>query len=260
MILDEICSYKREEVSTAKARHPMTAVQEHAKEAQPPRDFRYALRREGISLIAEVKRASPSRGALLEGMDPVDLASIYEESGARAISVLTDEKFFQGSLDDLVAVRRSVSVPCLRKEFIVDPYQVYEARAYNADAILLIVRILSNSELREYRELAESLGMAALVECHEAEEVERALESGAHIIGINNRDLSTFEVDFNTTFELKKLVPGGKVLVSESGIHTREHVRMLANGGVDAILVGEALVTSRDVRAKIRELLGDGES
>lgn len=259
MILDEICAHKREELSTAVAREPLASMRERAKEGQPARDFRHALRQEGISLIAEVKRASPSRGALLEGMDPVEVASIYEEAGARAISVLTDERFFQGSLEDLVAVRRSVIVPCLRKEFIIDAYQIYEARAASADAILLIVRILSDSQLAEYRELAASLGMAALVECHEAAEVERALASGAHIIGINNRDLATFEVDFNTTLELRKLVPGGKVLVSESGIHTRDDVRILENGGVDAILVGEALVTSGDIRGKMRELLGRDE-
>jgi indole-3-glycerol phosphate synthase len=256
MILDEICAHKRGEIAHAMSRAPLRDTIERAKDAPPTRDFRHAIRRDGVRLIAEVKRASPSRGVLAEGLEPVELASIYEECGAAAISVLTDEKFFKGSLEDLTAVRKSVSVPCLRKEFMLDAYQIYEARAALADAILLIVRILSDSQLCEFREIATSLGMASLVECHDEAEVRRAIETGAQIIGINNRDLQTFQVDFNTTLELRKHVPGGKVLVSESGIFTREHVRKLEGGGVDAILVGEALVTSGDVRAKIRELLG----
>ena len=256
MILDEICEHKRSEIACAMSRAPLRDVMERAKDAPPARDFRHAIRREHVGLIAEVKRASPSRGVLAEGMEPVEIAAIYEECGAAAISVLTDEKFFKGSLEDLTAVRRSVKVPCLRKEFMLDPYQIYEARAAQADAILLIVRILTDSQLREFREVAASLGMASLVECHDAAEVRRAIDTGAQIIGINNRDLQTFSVDLNTTLELRKHVPGGKVLVSESGIFTREHVRKLEGGGVDAILVGEALVTSGDVRAKIRELLG----
>jgi len=257
MILDEICDYKREVIANAKRREPLQDVRERADAASPPRPFREVLRKPGMGLIAEVKRASPSKGALLFGMEPVELASIYEHAGASAISVLTDEQYFNGSLDDLIAVRRSVDVPCLRKEFILDEYQIYEARAALADAILLIVRILDDDQLKAYRELATSLGMGVLVECHDAHEVERALGSGAAIIGINNRDLQTFEVDFNTSLELRKMVPGGKVLVSESGIQTRDHVRKLEQGGVDAILVGEALVTSDDIRAKIRNLLGD---
>jgi len=260
MILDEICQHKRGEVEAARARRTLAQLKEWAKDAPKPRDFRRALRGDSIRLIAEVKRASPSCGPLLKGMEVVELASIYEECGAAAISVLTDEKFFRGSLDDLIAVRRSVKVPCLRKEFVIDPYQIYEARVATADAILLIVRILTDSQLREYRELAESLGMGVLVECHDAEEVHRALGSGAAIIGINNRCLQTFTVDVNTTLELRKLIPGGKILVAESGIHTRQHVRTLENSGVDAMLVGESLVTSGDVRAKLRELLGRDES
>ena len=215
---------------------------------------------EHISLIAEVKRASPAKGPLFVDGDPVQLAETYEYAGARAISVLTDEKYFQGSLQDLISVRQHVEVPCLRKEFIIDEYQIFEARAAKADAILLIVRLLSNDQIREYLEIAQGLGMGVLVEAHDAEEVERAIETGAHIIGINNRDLSTFEVDINTTLELKKMVPGGKVLVSESGIRNRDQVRMLEDGGVDAMLVGEALVTSKDIRATIHELLGIDES
>ncbi len=259
MILDDICEHKRGEVAAAKARRPLAQLQEWAMDAPAPRDFLRALRGDTIRLIAEIKRASPSRGTLLKGMNVTDLASIYEECGASAISVLTDEKFFRGSLDDLIAVRRSVKLPCLRKEFVIDPYQIYEARVATADAILLIVRILGDSQLREYRELAESLGMGVLVECHDAEEVRRALDSGAAIIGVNNRDLQTFTVDLNTTLTLRKLIPGGKILVAESGIFTHDHVRTLENSGVDAMLVGESLVTSGDVRAKMRELMGKHE-
>ncbi len=256
MILDTICEHKREEIALRKRETPVERLLEAIEQSRPARDFRMALRKDGISLIAEIKRASPSKGVLMEDLDPVGLADLYESSGARAISVLTDERFFKGALDDLTTVHQHVAVPCLRKDFVLDPYQIYEARAAQADAILLIVRILSDDQLREYGDLAESLGMAALVETHTAAEIERAVNVGAHIIGINNRDLDTFEVSLATTLSLKKMVPGGHVLVSESGIHTRDDVRVLEDGGVDAILVGESLVTSNDIRAKIRELLG----
>ncbi len=259
MILDDICEHKRGEVDAAKAAMPLSDIEDRIERAEPARDFRGAFQRNRISLIAEVKRASPSRGVLIEDMDPATLGSIYERSGASAISVLTDDKYFQGSLADLVSVRRAVDVPCLRKEFIIDPYQIYESRAASADAILLIVRILSDEELRDFQALAHELGMACLVETHDAAEIERALRADAAIIGINNRDLATFDVDLTRTLEMKKMVPGGKVLVSESGIHTRDDVRRLENGGIDAILVGEALVTSDDISGKISELLGRDE-
>lgn len=255
-MLDKIIAQKVQEVARRKKTTPVSRLEDKIGRARPVRDFRVALRLEGMSLIAEVKKASPSKGVLLEDVDPVDLAGVYESSGARAISVLTDEKFFHGSLKDLAKVRQSVSVPCLRKDFTIDEYQIYEARANSADAILLIVRILSDQQIKDYLALAEQLGMAALVETHDAAEIDRALKAGASIIGINNRNLDTFEVDYNTTLLLRKLVPGGVVLVSESGIHTREQVVRLEDGGVDAILVGEALVTSSNIRAKIRELLG----
>ncbi len=259
MILDEICEQKRGEVDKAKSSVSLSEIEDRIEEADPARDFRSAIRHGGVSLIAEVKRASPSKGVLMEDMDPATLGSVYEHSGAAAISVLTDEQFFKGSLADLVSVRRAVAVPCLRKEFIIDPYQIYESRAAGADAILLIVRILSDVELKEFLHLAGTLGMACLVETHDAAEIERALNADAGIIGINNRDLSTFDVDLDRTLEIKKMVPGGKILVSESGIHTREDVRRLDNGGIDAILVGEALVTSDDIKGKIHELLGRNE-
>lgn len=256
MILDEICANKRIEVEAAKQRMPLHELEERIEQRRKPRDFRAALRQPGISLIAEVKRASPTLGTFLENVDPAELAGVYKQSGARAISVLTDEKYFKGTLADLTSVHAAVPIPCLRKEFIVDEYQIYEARAAEADAILLIVKCLTDGQIRDYLKIAESLGMAVLVETHTAEEIKRAIDAGAHIIGINNRDLTTFTVDINITLSLKKHVSGGYVLVSESGIHTREHVRRLEDGGVDAILVGEALVKSGDISGKIRELLG----
>lgn len=255
MILDEICDYKKEFVASSKNRAPLNAIMEQLEALEAPRNFRDALRQDGIQLIAEVKKASPSKGVMLEDIDPIGLARLYEQHGAAAVSVLTDEKYFQGSLDDFIDVRRSVDIPCIRKEFIVDAYQIYESRLAQADAILLIVRILSDEQLREYREIAESLGMAALVETHDQEEIERALAAGARIVGINNRDLATFDTDYKRTLELKRYVPGGTVLVSESGIHTRDQVQRLEDGGVDAMLIGEAFVTSDDISAKVRELL-----
>lgn len=260
MLLDEIVAHKRVEVEKLKRTRPLETLQEALERAEPPRDFRTALRLEGISLIAEIKRASPSRGDMLPGVDAVEIADLYEQSGARALSVLTDSQYFKGSLEDLTSVHTNVRLPCLRKEFIIDPYQLYEARAASADAILLIVRILTDSEIVEYLRVTRSLGMAALVETHTADEIDRALNCGAHIIGINNRNLDTLEMDVNTTVQLKRRVPGGNILVSESGIYTRAQVKMLEDGGVDAILVGESLLTSRNIRGKIRELLGNDES
>lgn len=256
MILDEICQNKHGEVQLQKSRVPLREIQEQIGMNPPPRDFRGALRESGISLIAEVKRASPSKGDFSLKVGPLELASVYQAAGARCISVLTDEQYFKGSLDDLLAVRHGVAVPCLRKEFIVDEYQIYESRAAQADAILLIVRILSDQQLKDYLTLARILTLSVLVEVHDEKEVELAMAAGAHIIGVNNRDLSDFTTDLATTMRLKKMIPGGYVLVSESGISTRDHVVMLEDGGVDAILVGEALVTSGNIHGKISELLG----
>lgn len=259
MILDEIVANKRLEVAESKARAPREQLEERIAGMPKPRDFRAALRKEGVSLIAEIKRASPSKGDMLPGVDAVDLAALYEQNGARALSVLTDFKYFKGSLDDLESVHQSGRIPCLRKEFIIDEYQIYEARAHRADAILLIVRILSDEELKRFLAVARALDLAVLVETHTEDEVRRAKDCGAHIIGINNRDLDTLTMDLQTTMRLRRLVSGGYTLVSESGIYTREDVRMLEDGGVDAILVGESLLTSKNIQAKIRELLGQDE-
>lgn len=264
MILNKILADKRIEVDYRKSLRRISDLK--IEEASPPRDFRAALngRRPSTSrtpttavkLIAEIKKASPSKGLIRLDFDPIAIGRAYEEAGASAISVLTDEKYFQGRLEYLTAVRKAVSLPLLRKDFIIDTYQVYESRAANADAILLIVAALSKSQLLELMALASNLGMASLVEAHSAKELEVAIESGAEIIGINNRNLQTFETKLETTIELAQSVPGDRILVSESGIFTRADVERLMEAGVDAILVGESLMRESDPRMKVKELLG----
>jgi indole-3-glycerol phosphate synthase len=244
-ILDEIMDWKRQEVARQKGARPLAAVREDLAGAPPPLDLLAALNGRGsgrVRLIAEIKRASPSKGLLCPGLDAAALAGEYEANGAAAISVLTDEHFFQGSLDDLRAVRRQVRLPLLRKDFIFDPYQVYEARAAGADAVLLIVAALDDGDLAALYRLVRELGMAALVEAHDAAELARALRLGPRLVGINNRDLRTFEVHLETTIRLRPLLPAGVTLVAESGVRTRADVDRLAAAGVDAVLVGEALV------------------
>lgn len=241
--LDRIVATKREELEAIRPR--AADLRARAADAPPPRPFEGALRDpQRVSLIAEVKRRSPGAGAIDPALDPVALATRYEAGGAAAISVLTDTPWFGGTLADLVAVREAVGVPCLRKDFTLDALQLHEARAHGADGVLLIVRILSDSALRELREEAESLGLGVLVEAHDAEEVHRALNSGARILGVNNRDLRTFRTSLDVTFELLPSVPSDVVFVSESGIRSATDVQALAQVGVDAILVGEALVRS----------------
>ena len=254
-ILDKIVAWKRDEIVRHKRAKSFKVVQAEAALAPPPRDFVAALRTPGVSLIAEAKKATPSKGLIREDFDAVALAREYEAHGAAAISVLTDEHFFQGSLDYLRAVRRNVELPVLRKDFVFDPYQVYEARAAGADAVLLIVAALSNPDLKELYRLIRGLGMAALVEVHNAAELERALKIGPQVIGVNNRDLRTFEVDLETTARLRSLVPAEVTLVAESGVHTRDDVARLATIGADAMLVGEALVRAEEVGQKIQELI-----
>jgi indole-3-glycerol phosphate synthase len=257
-ILDRIVDHKREELAASCAAVPLAHLRERAASAPVLRDFAGALRLSGVSLIAEVKKASPSRGVLREDFDPVALARQYAGAGAAAISVLTDEKHFQGTLAHLAAIREALpdGPPLLRKDFIFDEYQLYEARAYGADAILLIVAMLEQDLLIDLLNSARRLGMTALIEVHDEAEVERALAAGATVIGVNNRDLHTFEVDLATTERLRRLIPSERVLVAESGISAREDVVRLAAIGVDAVLIGESLVVADDPGAKIRELLG----
>ena len=254
-MLDRIIAQKREEVEQRKKEAPMSYLQERIARQKPVPDLAPALRGDHIRLIAEVKQASPSRGMLTSNFNPIRLAQTYAEGGAAAISVLTDASYFMGSIERLAAIKEAVGLPLLRKDFIFDPYQVYESRAYGADALLLIATILSQGQLEELMSLSHSLRLRCLVEVHDEGEVERAVLSDAEIIGINNRDLNTFSVDINTTRRLRPLVPEGKIVVSESGIRSRKDVEKLRKWGVDAVLVGEALVTASDVRAKMKELL-----
>ena len=269
--LDEIFAHKRAEIASQKAAVPPAEMAVLAAAAPAPRDFVSALRQAHArpALIAEIKRGSPSRGLLVADFDPLRLAAIYAENGAAAISVLTDERYFGGSLDHLRAVAqqmqggRAQGLPLLRKDFVCDPYQVYQARTAGADAILLIVAALAPVLLAELLALAQGLGMAALVEVHDEAELETALASCARLIGINNRNLHDFTVSLETTLRLGRQVPTDVCLVAESGIFTAEDVARLAEveregggRGVDAILVGEALVTAADVGAKVRALSG----
>ena len=243
-----------------KARTPLADLEKVAGRQAPPRDFAGALQGDGISLIAEIKRASPSKGVLCKNLAAVSMARIYEQSGAAAISVLTESEYFRGSFADLEAVRREVDLPLLCKDFIIDSYQIYKARAHGADAVLLIVAILNQHELKTLIETAHTLGMTALVEVHNKSELDKALKLSPRIIGINNRNLSDFSVDLKTTLSLKPLIPEGIVVVSESGIKSREDVLQLKQAGINAILVGEALVASPNPAAKIYELLGKTRS
>jgi indole-3-glycerol phosphate synthase len=255
-ILDDIVRDKREEIRGRRQVTPSGVLEARCRRQPPVRELDEALRPIAgrARLIAEVKKASPSRGVLAATLDPVALATLYARHGADAISVLTDAKYFQGRLEDLEAVRGAVAVPLLRKDFTIDEYQLWEARAAGADAVLLIVAILDPAQLHDLLQAAKGLGLAALVECHTAPEVVVALASGARIIGLNNRDLRTFTTRLETTLELLPLIPPGPLVVSESGFFTGDDVRRVTAAGAHAVLVGEGLVTAPDVAAKLAEL------
>jgi indole-3-glycerol phosphate synthase len=255
MILDKIVDEKRQEVEQSKQRLLVSALKERLARRKVRHDFASALSGDGIHLIAEVKKASPSKGVLCPDFDPVALAKIYAQWGAAAISVLTEVNHFQGSLDYLAAIREEVSIPLLRKDFIFEPYQVYESAAFGADALLLIAAILSQEQLEVLLQLSQDLGLGCLVEVHSEDEVEKALLADADIIGINNRDLNTFNVDINTTHRLRPLIPEGRITVSESGIRNRVDIKKLKEWGVNAVLVGEALLTTSNIPAKMEELI-----
>ncbi|MGB1890303.1 MAG: indole-3-glycerol phosphate synthase TrpC [Candidatus Latescibacterota bacterium] len=255
-ILEEIAEYKRGFVAECKRRQSAQDIRLRAGDSPDPLDFLAALQGEDIALIAEVKKASPSKGVIRADFHPERIAETYAENGACCLSVLTDEAYFQGADAYLQAARTASGLPALRKDFTVDEYQLYEARALGADAILLIVSLMDGSQLADYVGLANELEMAALVEVHDADELDRAKRARAQLIGVNNRDLKTFETTLDTTFELLEHMPSDALVVSESGINHREDVERLAEAGVDAILVGEALMRERDIGAKVRELLG----
>jgi indole-3-glycerol phosphate synthase len=261
MILEWILAAKREAVAAASAARPLRHLAAEAAAAPPARDFVGAIRRGRgergpIRVIAEVKRASPSAGLLREPFDPAGLAAAYAAAGANALSVLTDGPFFQGAPDHLATARRVSGLPTLRKDFILDPYQVYESRAMGADALLLIVAALERSLLRDLLALAGEVGLAALTEVHTAPELEAALAAGAALLGINNRDLRTFRVDLGVTFDLLPKVPPAIPVVSESGIASRADVARLEAAGLDAVLVGEALLRAEDPGAALGALRG----
>ena len=254
-ILSEIFAHKRAGVAAQKQRVPVIELKRQIETACAPLDFAAALQRApSPALIAEVKKGSPSKGVMVTDFDPVRLAQTYAANGAAAISVLTDEKYFGGSLEHLRQIAAlNLGLPLLRKEFICDEYQLYEARAAGADAVLLIVAGVSDDELLSFKSLAGKLGLAALVEVHSRDEVGRALRCGATLVGINNRDLTDFSVSLDTTRTLRPHLPPGITVVAESGIASRADVAGL---GVDAVLVGEALVRAGDVGTKVRELAG----
>jgi indole-3-glycerol phosphate synthase len=257
-ILNAILAYKAGEVAQAKQRKPLPALQDEVSQAPPPRDFLGGLRARGASghpaVIAEIKKASPSKGVIRENFDPAAIAKSYAKHGATCLSVLTDEKFFQGRAEYLELARAASGLPVLRKDFVIDAYQVWEARALGADCILLIVAALDAQRVEEFSGIAAELGMAALVEVHDAQELRVAREAGAKFVGVNNRNLRTFETRLTTTLELLPEVPADALLVTESGILAREHVALLWDQGVKAFLVGEAFMRADDPGVELARL------
>jgi indole-3-glycerol phosphate synthase len=255
-VLDSIIEGVREDL--ARRRKPLSQIHEQMSQAPSALDAHAALLGEQMKVIAEVKRSSPSKGELSTIADPASLAEQYQEAGASVISVLTEERRFKGSLADLAAVRARVTIPILRKDFMVDEYQFFEARAYGADVVLLIVAALSKSQLRDFYDVATELGMASLIEVHTADELERALEISPQIVGVNSRNLKTLEVNQEAFADLIPRIPPSLIRVAESGIASRADVEYAQNAGANAILVGEALVTSGDPKLAMRRLLGQG--
>jgi len=255
-ILDRIVEKRRESVSHRKRVLPEVALKYAVEKAGSPRDFSGALTRDGFNVIAELKKASPSRGLIRPEYAPAELAPVMERAGAAALSVLTEEDFFQGSLADLKAARKVTQIPVLRKDFIVDPWQVWEARAAGADAFLLIVAVLEDDLLRELIDLGRTLQIEPLVEVHSSEEISRAISAGARIIGVNNRDLRDFRVRIETSLELAEAIPDECIAVSESGLGSHEDLVRLREAGFDAFLIGEHLMNAADPGEPLRELLG----
>jgi indole-3-glycerol phosphate synthase len=260
-ILDKIVATKREEIANAKQHVAESELRGQLEKAPAVRDFFGPLAREGpIRLIAEVKKASPSKGVIRSDFDPVQIARLYEQHGASCLSVLTDKPYFQGSLDYLQQIRRDVATPLLRKDFILDTYQLLEARLAGADAVLLIAECLDDCLLRKLHTETIELGMAPLVEFYEPSNLARVLEAGATLIGVNNRDLRTFEVDLEHTIRMRQEIPDECVVVGESGIRTRNDVERLEAAGIDAILVGEQLISQPNIGAAVDDLLGKGQA
>ena len=256
MFLQKILEHKKQEISERKVLLPLSELKRRLAETSVPRNFEGTIRSRQEALIAEVKRSSPSRGRIRQDFDPVAIARVYAESGAAAISVLTDQRFFEGHDSFLRQVRKSVSIPLLRKDFIIDPYQIYETRLLGGDAILFIARALDSGSLLEFLCLSSELELSALVEIHDEADLDKAGIAGARVIGINNRDLSTFTTDLETTIRLAPLLPKGVIVISESGIRCRRDIERLRAAGVHGFLVGETLMTAENIAEKIKELLG----
>lgn len=255
-ILTRIANRTRERIAKEEQEIPVEVLKEKIAAMPPAPDFYKALKKDGMSFICEVKKASPSKGVIAEDFPYTEIAMDYEKAGAAAISCLTEPFWFMGLDRYVEEIAEKVSIPVLRKDFTINEYMIYQARAMGASAVLLICAILTDEELKGYRELAENLGMHALVETHDEEEIKRAIDSGAKIIGVNNRDLRTFTVDVNTSLRLKKLVPDDKVFVSESGIKTPEDIKRLYDNHTDAVLIGETLMRADDKKAMLDNLKG----
>jgi indole-3-glycerol phosphate synthase len=256
MILQKIIENKKEEVERQKVILPLGELRQMLADRPPTLDFAGAIRGRGSALIAEVKRSSPSKGRIREDFDPVAVARIYEANGASAVSILTERKFFEGRAAFVPQIRKAVNLPLLRKDFIVDPYQIAETRVLGADALLLIARVLKAGELLEFIGLASELGLAVLVEVHDEPDLEKALAAGARVVGINNRDLETFQTDIEVSIRLSRRIPKGITVVSESGINRRKDIDRLMEADIHAFLVGESLMREKDIGRKLRELLG----
>ncbi len=259
MILSKIVEEKRKEIEVSKKKIPQKDMLGEINARPPhskPHFFKHSLAKNHMHLIAEVKKASPSAGVIRDDFDPLKIAITYEANGASAISVLTDEKFFQGHILYLEKIKKNVHLPVLRKDFIIDEYQIYESIVRGADAVLLIADLLTDGELKHFMEIGKEHNLDFLVEVHSEEDVQKALDLKCDIIGINNRDLHTFKVDVHTTTRLIRLIPHDKIIVSESGIRTKENISYLRSLGVDAVLIGEVFMQSEDIGAKVRELTG----
>lgn len=256
MILDKIVEHTNIRLKTLKAHNSLDALKSAAKKFQTyiPYTFENALKTKDIAFICEIKKASPSKGVIAEHFPYLKIAKEYEKAGANAISVLTEPHFFMGSNEYLSEIKKVVNIPILRKDFIIDPYQIYEAQLIGADAVLLICSLLDTKRLKEYIKIADSLGLSCLVEAHDETELHSAIEAGARVIGVNNRNLKTFEVDIDTSVKLRELVPKDKVFVSESGIKSQSDISVLRQNGTNAVLIGETLMRSGDISAELERL------
>ena len=259
MFLQKILESKKREIAGQKIMLPLSILKRRLAGVPASRDFEGALRSRACALIAEVKRSSPSKGRIREDFEPVAIARIYAENGAAAASVITERRFFEGEASFLSDIRKSVQIPLLRKDFIIDSYQIYESRLLGADAVLLIARILEASRLRDFIILSSELGLSSLVEVHDETDLEKAVSAGARLIGINNRDLSTFSTDLKVSLRLAPLAPPEALVISESGIRSGGDIKTLMSAGIRSFLVGEILMRERDVAGKMKELLAAGE-